>query len=257
MSTGIYLLDVRELLQGAECEALFETALAKVDAVRREKTLGLRNAQARAAGLGAGLLLQRAVQDFQDGGRQNRQEKGRSYTLSELLADMGEPLPLTYRYGERGKPYFERIPLYFNLSHSGDYVLCAVSEREVGADIQRFQPVDMMRLAKRFFSEPECQELVRCEETRERQELFFRLWARKEAYGKLTGEGVAAVLGRDVRGVAADWREFLPPEGYAAAVCTASGASELRTGQSAEASGALDARAGQSALAGGKQDAEK
>lgn len=223
MSTGIYLLDVRELLQGAECEALFETALAKVDAVRREKTLGLRNAQARAAGLGAGLLLQRAVQDFQDGGRQNRQEKGRSYTLSELLADMGEPLPLTYRYGERGKPYFERIPLYFNLSHSGDYVLCAVSEREVGADIQRFQPVDMMRLAKRFFSEPECQELVRCEETRERQELFFRLWARKEAYGKLTGEGVAAVLGRDVRGVAADWREFLPPEGYAAAVCVAGG----------------------------------
>lgn len=251
MNTGIYLLDLRELLQGAECAVLFERAFSKMDEARREKTLGLRNAQARAAGVGAGLLLQRAAQEFQDGGRKgwlslqsggwkDGQEPGGRYTVSGLLAELDEPLPLIYRYGERGKPYFEDIPLYFNLSHSGDYVLCAVSEREVGADIQRFQPVDAMKLAKRFFPEPECEALSRCEGTQERQELFFRLWARKEAYGKLTGEGVVSVLDRDMRDADADWQEFLPPEGYAAAVCTAGGAPELRPEQTAGTGGTLD-----------------
>ena len=219
-NTGIYLLNLQELLSGAECAALFESALGKADAVRREKALGVKNARGRAAGLGAGLLLQRAVQDFQGGGTKDRPQKGGRYTVSGLLSELGQPLPLTYRYGERGKPYFEDLPLYFNLSHSGDYVLCAVSDVEVGVDIQKIQPVNERKLAKRFFSEAECRVLEGCESSEGRRRLFFELWSRKEAYGKLTGEGIAAVIGRDMREEAADWQEVAAPEGYAAAVCT-------------------------------------
>ena len=95
-----------------------------------------------------------------------------------------------------GKPYFRDLPVYFNLSHSGEYVLCAVSTEEIGADIQQHCGKDVGKLARRFFPEREWTALERAGEERER--LFYRLWARKEAYGKLTGKGVADALGVDL-----------------------------------------------------------
>ena len=42
----------------------------------------------------------------------------------------------TLKYGEYGKPYLASGDLFFNLSHCGDMVVCAVCDREVGVDIQ-------------------------------------------------------------------------------------------------------------------------
>lgn len=232
----IYLLNVGELTcDGAD--ARIASMLPRLDEDRRRKVVSARTPRGRAAALGAGLLLQKAVGDWRaDGfeacpGESGGTKRGvgfpeqspriRYCTLSGLLSERTEPLSLTYRYGEKGKPYFQEIPLFFSLSHSGEYVLCAVSRREVGADVQKIQPVDVGKLAERFFSESECRTLERCESEGERQRLFFGFWARKEAYGKLTGKGVAAVLREDAqdteRGV--EWAECLPPEGYAVAVC--------------------------------------
>ncbi|MCM1190854.1 MAG: 4'-phosphopantetheinyl transferase superfamily protein [Butyrivibrio sp.] len=244
----IYLLNIGELIR-EEAEFRAESLLHKVDETRRKRILAAKTGQGKAAELGAGLLLQRAVLDWQaDGGPvaetggfadcAGKAAEADSVVLTEgadvgscilctlsgllsgLLSDLSAPLSLTYRYGETGKPYFVNMPLYFNLSHSGEYVLCAVSSREVGADIQRIQSVDVMKLAKRFFSEPECRVLERCESVWEQQRLFFELWSRKEAYGKLTGEGITAVLKRDMQTVEAQWQNVSPPEGYAMAVCT-------------------------------------
>lgn len=144
-------------------------------------------------------------------------------TVSGLASQLKAPLALTYRYGEKGKPFFKEIPLFFSLSHSGDYVLCAVSRREIGADIQKLQPVDVLKLSRRFYSEPECLALERCADEKEMQRLFFELWSRKEAWGKLTGKGVAAVLGQDLRSGKAvqdiEWAAASPPEGYTVAAC--------------------------------------
>ena len=38
------------------------------------------------------------------------------------------------RYNEYGKPYLESGGLFFNLSHSGEYVACAISDKEIGID---------------------------------------------------------------------------------------------------------------------------
>lgn len=216
-----YLLNIGELIQGGDGPHM-ESMLQKLDEARREKVMSARTAQGKAAELGAGLLLQKAVQDWRRD-KPGQSPQIRLCTVSGLLSELAEPLSLTYRYGEKGKPYFENIPLFFSLSHSGEYVICAVSRRELGADIQKIQSADVLKLAKRFFSESECRTLEGCESHRERQRLFFGFWTRKEAYGKLTGEGLAATLREDMRSAAekrdVEWMDVSPPEGYALAVC--------------------------------------
>ena len=59
-----------------------------------------------------------------------------------------------YCYGEHGKPERKKKEVCFNLSHSGKYVMCVVSDVEVGCDIEKIQKV-RWKLAKRFFSEGE------------------------------------------------------------------------------------------------------
>jgi len=153
-------------------------------------------------------------------------------TVSGLLECIPEPLPLTYRYGGNGKPYFREYPFYFNLSHSGDYVLCALSGREIGADIQEHRKCDSRRLAERFFSgrEMEALENYEREHPEGKDALFFRLWARKEAYGKLSGGGIAGAVGVSLlpgeeklpRGGGLSWEECDRICGYSIAVCSIS-----------------------------------
>lgn len=59
-----------------------------------------------------------------------------------------------YCYGEHGKPMRKDGEVCFNLSHSGKYVLCVVSETEIGCDIEKVKEVKW-KLAKRFFSQEE------------------------------------------------------------------------------------------------------
>ncbi len=92
----------------------------------------------------------------------------------------------------QGKPFLKDRSLKFNLSHSGEYALLAVSKREdVGVDLQKKRDdADAERLARRFFS------------ARERDwvgsdlEKFYVLWTRKEAALKALGEGLRIGLDR-------------------------------------------------------------
>ena len=57
--------------------------------------------------------------------------------LSLQQVDARIPIPAKYKRNEHGKPYLEdRQGIYVNWSHSGDYVICAVADREVGIDLQ-------------------------------------------------------------------------------------------------------------------------
>ena len=81
-----------------------------------------------------------------------------------------EPAEVELRLGERGKPMLAEptIPLRFNLSHSGELTLIAVSgEREVGVDVQRLGA---------------------------RPAQFYADWARREAVAKCHGVGLGAPL---------------------------------------------------------------
>ena len=75
-----------------------------------------------------------------------------------------------------GKPFFPAFPeIHFSVSHTKTHVLCAVSDRPVGVDVETARPV-----------RPGVPDRV-C--TPEELEVFdfFELWVLKESYIKLTG----------------------------------------------------------------------
>lgn len=233
-----YLLHVGALGSPSGGEAYYHRALELLDSERRSKVMRQREGIPRAASVGAGLLLQLAMQSQPSGeqepalpGIAPETTRGKGFgitlvSLEELLDLLQEPVELSYRYGENGKPYLQGNPLYFNLSHSGEYVLCALSGEEIGADIQKHQASPKEALVKRFFSEQEQEMFANCKTCPESEEMFYRLWTRKEAYAKLTGQGLAAIVSGDVYGPEElhsreelQWEEYSQPEGYHICVC--------------------------------------
>lgn len=101
-----------------------------------------------------------------------------------------------FDYEPRGKPFlaskFADSGLGFNLSHSQNLALCAVSKhRQLGVDLEYIRPMsDLESLANRFFL-PREYELVRSLPNEQKSSVFFRYWTCKEAYLKATGEGIA------------------------------------------------------------------
>ena len=88
--------------------------------------------------------------------------------------------------GERGKPKIEGLE--FNLSHSGNMVVCAVSEKPVGCDVEELRKAPKGVVA-RYYSDVEQAYLSRFSADEYDRE-FFRLWTMKESYVKMTGEGL-------------------------------------------------------------------
>lgn len=200
MWENCYLLDLTGLMEGdpAEKKAMREKMEALLDQERLLKYHQKRNDTGALQSLGGGALLQLAVADYQD---KICREGVEQLTPEALLQQMKgrQSCELHYYSGKMGKPYFCDIPLYFSLSHSGALVFLAVSEAENGADIQKMTKTDWKKMSARFYSEKEQELFSQCEEEKGR-ELFFQYWAKKEALGKYTGEGVAGFLAQDLTG---------------------------------------------------------
>lgn len=91
---------------------------------------------------------------------------------------------------ENGKPYFANGP-YFNISHSGKYVLMAVSTAEIGVDIEEIKNKDMSSLV-RIFNEAEAKMIKEHSD-------FYYLWCAKESLIKCMGLSVGKV--REIPGL--------------------------------------------------------
>lgn len=224
MQDRIYLLSISEFMEESEGEELMNRAIAKVDESRREKATRIKQSKAKACSLGAGLLLQLAVQN---GLKQEKSLESLDihsnltrYTVREALAQIESPISLEFSYGKSGKPYLKKYPIHFNLSHSGEYVICTVSEQEIGVDIQEHREGNMEVIAKRYFAPSEIQALEACP-IQERTKVFFDMWAAKEAYGKYTGGGITESLELEIPAgqVAMQLIHSIP--GYSLAVCKA------------------------------------
>lgn len=117
-------------------------------------------------------------------------------------------------YNRFGKPYIAGGNVHFNVSHSGDVLLYAIStQREVGVDIESIdREVDYLKLAERFFSGIEVQMLCQVS-TDLVPRAFFNCWTRKEAYIKAHGSGLSLPLDSfSVSFLPGEPAEFLTPE---------------------------------------------
>jgi 4'-phosphopantetheinyl transferase len=105
-----------------------------------------------------------------------------------------EDVPLVY--GAYGKPLLtDKLPLDFNLSHSGGRALYSLSlDRETGVDLEKISTLpDCEKIAQHFFSADETRDLLSLPPD-QRNEAFFACWTRKEAYIKACGEGLSMAL---------------------------------------------------------------
>lgn len=161
-------------------------------------------------------------------------DKKRSLASGYLLWSMCRRLEIkspVYRYSQKGKPYPEGMGnLAFNISHSGDYAVLAFhkSTEPIGVDIQQIRPLHA-GVEKRILHEKENMPENISQE--ERTRYLNRIWAIKESYVKMTGEGLSC----DFRKLQVDFENGLiqedgkdtayfievnQKEGYALAVCT-------------------------------------
>lgn len=186
--TNLYLANTDQLADPALFARLYQT----VPLHRQEKIDAMKLPKGKQQCLGAWLLLMHGLKE----------------------AGINER-DIRLSYGPVGKPFLSDYPeLFFNLSHSGSRVFCAVSDREVGCDVERIRPADLS-VADRFFT-PEERQTIANAPAEEQNDMFFRLWTLKESFIKNVGCGLSMPLrefcihlsGDDIR---ID-QQFLPEE---------------------------------------------
>lgn len=112
--------------------------------------------------------------------------------LRKILSLYSPPSPaeLLFTYGPQGKPALRNAALQFNVSHSEDMAVYAITvTHPVGVDIEKVERKFNQGVAERFFSHEEYQFLKTLPES-ERQVVFYQIWARKEALIKAIGAGL-------------------------------------------------------------------
>jgi len=113
------------------------------------------------------------------------------YSVGHYLSKPDQEINLVF--GTKGKPHIGNLAdVHYNISHSGHYVVCAVAPSEIGIDVERIRKVNL-RIAERFFSPSEINDLMACDEEN-RMQYFITLWTIKESYLKAIGRGLTQHL---------------------------------------------------------------
>ena len=168
---------------------IFDGRMSLLCPERRKKVEIMKQPKDKVRAMGAGLLLQIALQDYllcsvakKDAGHRQDKELKKQYSFSEEELQMARQMRhLDIAYEEQGKPYLPEYPgIFFSLSHSGDYVALALSSHPVGVDIQERKELSQ-GVVERFFTEAE----------RESGMEPFKIFSGKESFVKYTGEGVS------------------------------------------------------------------
>lgn len=88
--------------------------------------------------------------------------------------------------GEKGKPYYKKDGIFFNLSHTREMVAVACANLPVGVDIEQPRKISEAAI-KRSCTAMERKILQNVDNP---QTEFLKYWTLKESYVKMTGEGM-------------------------------------------------------------------
>ena len=137
-----------------------------------------------------------------------RYARGRGFLRTVLGQVCGQdPARLLFGLGAQGKPFLQDGTVDFNLSHSRDLAVLAISQMgPLGIDVEFIdRQADIAGLAQSCMTAAEAGVLAALPEP-ERQARFFAYWTAKEARMKMTGEGMSL----PPRQITLDLRDGLP-----------------------------------------------
>ena len=135
------------------------------------------------------------------------------------------------KYTAFQRPYLHHN-IDFNVSHAGDFTICAVSETtRVGIDIEKIEPIDI-EVFKTQLTRAELDEISQAYDS---TFCFYQLWTKKEAFSKALGTGLSSPLTEiklvhnKVQWKAREWflHEIKLEKGYVCYLCTTSSAPEI------------------------------
>ena len=108
-----------------------------------------------------------------------------------------KPNEIKFEYEKFGKP-FVKSDIEFNLSHSQNTCILAVSDIKVGIDCEFMENKDFDKISQRFFSEEEYNIISQTKNIELKKELFYKSWCLRESMAKMTGEGLSNLLSQDL-----------------------------------------------------------
>lgn len=127
---------------------------------------------------------------------------------------------LLFNKNAYGKPYLLGFPDFqFNISHTRNAIAIAISQKEVGVDIEKIKTADL-KIAERFFTKCELDYIL--SEKTQKEALFYEIWTKKEAYIKWIGKGLSLPLtGFDVTSAElGSMMKVIKINDYAISVCS-------------------------------------
>lgn len=93
-----------------------------------------------------------------------------------------------------GKPHLVNCDkFHFNISHSGEFVVCAVDDKPIGIDVEEERDIKFEEIADSFFTEKELHYIMK-EDSEPSLSKFYRIWTLKESYIKCCGKGLSIPL---------------------------------------------------------------
>lgn len=90
-----------------------------------------------------------------------------------------------------GKPYIQDLDFYYSISHSHEYVICAISNKEIGIDIERIRHIAPVTL-KQYATTNEIEYITSIDKLYERR--CFEIFTLKESYFKCMGCDLREIL---------------------------------------------------------------
>ncbi|MBQ9370304.1 MAG: hypothetical protein IJU10_04425 [Clostridia bacterium] len=121
------------------------------------------------------------------------------HRVDEIVRELGAE---SIEKDENGAPLLKGSPLRMSLSHKGDVVAIAVSQEDVGVDVEDTTvPRNVERLSKLFHIEERPASLYD----------FYRVWTAKEAEGKRLRSGITTEIlrARSPQGKYFDYGDYL------------------------------------------------
>ena len=139
--------------------------------------------------------VQKKVQAFRHWQDAERSMAG-NILLMKGLASLnihGYSLP-QLKYTGFQKPYFDGT-LDFNISHSGSYILCAISDtHKIGVDVEEIKDIPLIDFTDLFYDK-EWQAVLN---SPDKLHAFYTLWTKKESFLKVIGSGLNVPLNQVV-----------------------------------------------------------